>query len=206
MRSVRQRSRLFLPHPPLIAMIRPIDRELREAKTKTAQPASSTYHYLRRFQQMLFCYAPHKRKQHVWLTIPNIFGCYMLRPFAHPVACCCVLLGVVAQSLKPVKRLATCKRTQQLTTLLGQQCWELLRPFTPGFKQQIPQATIAQSQFKVYDGIFANSCPASRIRYFARSQICRVTCSERNKESFSLGYGLLVHATRSSGTSRTGLT
>ena len=31
-----------------------------------------------------------------------------------PVACCCVLLGVVAQSLKPVKRLATCKRTRQL--------------------------------------------------------------------------------------------
>ena len=27
-----------------------------------------------------------------------------------PVACCCVLLGVVAQSLKPVKRLATGKR------------------------------------------------------------------------------------------------
>ena len=28
----------------------------------------------------------------------------MLRPFAHPVACCCVLLGVDAQSLKPVKQ------------------------------------------------------------------------------------------------------
>ena len=36
LRSVRQRSRLFLPHSPLIAMIRPIDRELREAKTKSA--------------------------------------------------------------------------------------------------------------------------------------------------------------------------
>ena len=32
----------------------------------------------------------------------------------HVVACFCVLLGVVvAQSLKPVKLLATCKRTQQ---------------------------------------------------------------------------------------------
>ena len=44
---------------------------------------------------------------------------------------CCVrlhsLLHVVAQKLKPVKLLATCKRTQQLPTLLGQQCWELLR-------------------------------------------------------------------------------
>ena len=42
----------------------------------------------------------------------KIVGCYMLPPFAHPVACCCVLLGVVAQSLKPVKLLAACKRTQ----------------------------------------------------------------------------------------------
>ena len=25
----------------------------------------------------------------------------MLRPFVHPVACCCVLLGIVAQNLKP---------------------------------------------------------------------------------------------------------
>ena len=43
----------------------------------------------------------------------NIVGCYMSRPFAHPVACCRVLLGVVAQSLKAVKLKATCKRMQQ---------------------------------------------------------------------------------------------
>ena len=30
-------------------------------------------------------------------------GCYFLGPFAHPFACCCVLLGVVAQILKLVK-------------------------------------------------------------------------------------------------------
>ena len=24
-----------------------------------------------------------------WPTTPNIVVCYMLRPFAHPVACCC---------------------------------------------------------------------------------------------------------------------
>ena len=35
----------------------------------------------------------------------------MLRLFPHPVVCCCVLLGVVAQSLKPVKVLS-----QQLPT------------------------------------------------------------------------------------------
>ena len=36
-----------------------------------------------------------------------------------------MLVGVVAQSLKPVKLLATCKRTEQLPTLMGvvrQQC------------------------------------------------------------------------------------
>ena len=63
-----------------------------------------------------------KRTQHCWPTTSNIVGCYMLRPFAHPVACCCVLLRVVAQSLKPVKLLSTCKGTQQLPTML--------RPFT----------------------------------------------------------------------------
>ena len=53
----------------------------------------------------------------------------MLRLFAHPVECCCVLLGVVARSSKPVKRLARRKQTQQLPRVLGQQCWGLLRPF-----------------------------------------------------------------------------
>ena len=35
-------------------------------------------------------------------TTPNIvgYGCYTLRPFAQPVACCGVLLGVVAQGFK----------------------------------------------------------------------------------------------------------
>ena len=50
----------------------------------------------------------------------------MLRPFAHPVASCCVLLRVVAQRLKPVKLFS-----QQLPTFLlfrdrrsvTLQCW-----------------------------------------------------------------------------------
>ena len=29
-----------------------------------------------------------KRTQHSWPSSPNIVGCYMLCPFAHPVACC----------------------------------------------------------------------------------------------------------------------
>ena len=50
----------------------------------------------------------------------------MLRPFAHPVVCCWMLLRAVAQSLKPVKVFS-----QQLPTFLlfrdrrsvAQQCW-----------------------------------------------------------------------------------
>ena len=30
-----------------------------------------------------------------WPTIPNIVECYMLRPLAHPVVCCCMWLRVV---------------------------------------------------------------------------------------------------------------
>ena len=36
--------------------------------------------------------APCIRTQHCWPTTPNIVGCYMLRPFAHLVACCWELL------------------------------------------------------------------------------------------------------------------
>ena len=69
---------------------------------------------------------PYKRTQHCWPATPNIVGCYVLRPFTHPVACCCVLLRVVAQSLKPGKLLS-----QQLPTFLlfldrrnvVQKCW-----------------------------------------------------------------------------------
>ena len=51
----------------------------------------------------------------------------MLRPFAHPVACCWMWLRVVAQSLKPFKLFSQ----QQLPTFLlfrdrrrvAQQCW-----------------------------------------------------------------------------------
>ena len=50
----------------------------------------------------------------------------LLYPFAHPVACCCMLLGVVTQSLKPVELLSL-----QLPTFvlfcdcqsIPQQCW-----------------------------------------------------------------------------------
>ena len=77
-------------------------------------------------RRSLRCKAPCKRMQHCCSSIPNIFGCYMFASVSHPVACCCVLLGVVAQSLKPIKLLS-----QQLPTFrlfrdrwsVAQQCW-----------------------------------------------------------------------------------
>ena len=63
----------------------------------------------------------------------------MLRPFAHPVAFCWMLLRVVGQSLKPVKLLVPCKRAHYcrptspniVAPVLAvvcnnsQQCWDL---------------------------------------------------------------------------------
>ena len=74
----------------------------------------------------IFTKAPCKRTQRCWPTTPNIVGCYMLRPFSHPVARCRTLLRVAAQSLKPEKLFS-----QQLPTFLlfrdrrsvAQQCW-----------------------------------------------------------------------------------
>ena len=56
----------------------------------------------------------------------NIVGCYMLQPFAHPVACCCVLLGFACAEYEAIKLLS-----QQLPTSLlfsdrrsiARQCW-----------------------------------------------------------------------------------
>ena len=70
--------------------------------------------------------------------VRELTECYMLRPFAHPVAYC-VLLGVVAQSLKPVKLsklLAPCKRRN----IVGQRCWELLRLFERSLRFLSPQS------------------------------------------------------------------
>ena len=76
--------------------------------------------------------------KHRKMFVRELTECYMLRPFAHPVAYC-VLLGVVAQSLKPVKLsklLAPCKRRN----IVGQRCWELLRLFERSLRFLSPQS------------------------------------------------------------------
>ena len=60
-----------------------------EAGPAGPSPGSATGCNIRDFN------APCKRTQHCWPTTPNVVGCYMLRLFAHPVACCCVLLPKV---------------------------------------------------------------------------------------------------------------
>ena len=88
------------------------------------------------------CQAPCKR---------NIVGCHMLRPFAHPVACCWMLLRVVAQSLKPVKLFS-----QQLPTVsfdpfaqLFQHCWGHARSLRMVYKDlwvvSLPRCTAGPS-------------------------------------------------------------
>ena len=139
----------------------------------------------------------------------------MLRPFAHPVECCWMLLRVVAQSLKPVKLFSqqlpkfllfrlhsssnivgathahyacftktyglypshvalqvptllgvvasVCTplptRTQQLPTLLAQQCWELLRPFVRSLKSHWRKTKKEITIIIMYT--FCLSCPSA---------------------------------------------
>ena len=50
------------------------------------------YWFNNKWQQGIYWilgYASCKRTQHCWPTTPSNFVCYTLRPFAHPVACCC---------------------------------------------------------------------------------------------------------------------
>ena len=54
-----------------------------------------------------------------WPATPNIVGCYMLRPFAHPVACCCAKFET-SQTFQPTtpKFLLFCDHRS-----VAQQCW-----------------------------------------------------------------------------------
>ena len=80
--------------------------------------------------------APFKRTQLI-LVANNSQHCWMLLVASVCTPCCCVLMGDDAPSLKLVKLLATCKLAHQLSTLLGQQSWELLRPFASDLRSRI---------------------------------------------------------------------
>ena len=70
---------------------------------------------------------------------------YVLRPFVHPDACCCVLLGVVAQSLKPAQTFSYVQTDAMLGVVVA---WPTtLRPFALGFSlMQVNEALIQVSK------------------------------------------------------------
>ena len=63
---------------------------------------------------------------HAWFT--KTYGLYP----SHDALQVPTLLGVVASVCTPLPT-----RTQQLPTLLAQQCWEFLRPFARSLKEQL---------------------------------------------------------------------
>ena len=120
-----------------------------------------------------------KRTKHCWPTTPNIVGCYMFRPFAHPVACCWMLLRVVAQSLKPVKLFS-----QQLPTFLlfcdrrsvAQQCWTVCTALPTLLGPRTLITHVLQSTYRLYSSNDALQVPTllaqqcwELLRPFARS-------------------------------------
>ena len=57
----------------------------------------------------------------------------MMRPFAHPVTCCCVLLGVVAQSTFEIAQTLSYLQMEATTSSNVGSCWPtMLRPFARG--------------------------------------------------------------------------
>ena len=94
-----------------------------------------------------YCHACHTRFA-VFFLLPSCcvslgkfttVASYMLSQFAHPAhhACCCVLMGVVAQSLKTVKLFAPCKQTQHCEFILTQFWTISFSVFSPPFFLQL---------------------------------------------------------------------
>ena len=88
----------------------------------------------------LFLKAPCKRTQYCWPITPNIVGCYMLRPFAHPVPCYWMLLCVVGSCRIRLHTTANKDETTPNIALLAQQCCELLRPLARSLRTTFLQA------------------------------------------------------------------
>ena len=61
------------------------------SRCSTIAPMGPNTEFAHRLHSLLCmcCKSSSKRTQHCCPTTPNAVGCYMFRPFAHPVACCC---------------------------------------------------------------------------------------------------------------------
>ena len=86
----------------------------------------------------------------------NIFGCYTLRPFAHPVACCWMLLPVVEPSLK--------KTFQPTTPNISFVSWSpnrsatMLDPFAQLFQHCCSHARSLRMDYKDFWVVFFPRC------------------------------------------------
>ena len=69
---------------------------------------------------------------HCCPTTPNIVRCYLLRPFAHPVACCCTKFETDQTS--------SFVQTDATTPINVGSCWPtMFRPFARGFRHKTIQ-------------------------------------------------------------------
>ena len=77
----------------------------------------------------------------------NIVECYMLRPFGHPVACCCLLLGCCAK----FETRQNCKATYKITNgrNKSQHCWASLRPFPRSFINLFQLTIFSKGHFNI---------------------------------------------------------
>ena len=64
----------------------------------------------------------------------NSQHCWTLHPASVSTPCCMLFVCWETQSLKPIKLLATCKRTQRLPTMLGVAWPTRLRPLARGLR------------------------------------------------------------------------
>ena len=81
-----------------------------------------------------------------------------------------MLLDVVAQSLKPVKLFS-----QQLPTLLAQQCWKLLRPFARGLTAQLKEVVFSHLRYGKKGNKKLATCLATLLQNELNSDVARFT-------------------------------
>ena len=113
-------------------------------------------------------------QHYCWPTTPSIVGCYMLRPFAHPVACCCVLLRVVRQSLRP---------SGDLGDLV--ECYSFYLPFETKLKKKMELAITHQGKAisSVVYGPRHLSCEISSVGLFHNVLTGNVLVLQKKKKS-----------------------
>ena len=78
----------------------------------------------------------------------NIVECYMLHPFGHPVACCCLLLGCCAK----FETRQNCKATYKITNgrNKSQLFWASLRPFPRSFMSLFQLTIFSKGDLKIF--------------------------------------------------------